>query len=111
MECDQLKSTIVNWFGNEIECHGTANSFTAVLPLLQPNGDSVELGITVLGESEWRIQAEVALKVNGGIVNTGMPVVVLGQQNCCADINRAPPELGQQLALDLDAFHPFGIER
>ena len=55
MECDQLKSTIVNWFGNEIECHGSANSFTAVLPLLQPNGDSVELGITVLGESEWRI--------------------------------------------------------
>jgi uncharacterized protein DUF1828 len=55
MECDELKSSIVNWFGNEIECHGTANSFTAVLPLLQPNGDSVELGITVLGESEWRI--------------------------------------------------------
>src|ERR1039458_9998396 len=55
MECEELKSTIVNWFGNELECHGGADSFTAVLPLLKPNGDSIEIGISVLADRSWRI--------------------------------------------------------
>ncbi len=55
MECAELKSTIVEWFGKQLECHGNADSFTAILPLLQPNGDSMELGVTVLGESRWRV--------------------------------------------------------
>ncbi len=55
MECTELKAAIVNWFGEELECHGRANSFTTVLPLLKPNGDSIELGIRVLDDSSWRI--------------------------------------------------------
>jgi hypothetical protein len=55
MDCDDFKLDVTKWFLDELECRGDANGFTITLPLLKPNGDSIELGISVIGESSWRI--------------------------------------------------------
>jgi len=40
-----------------------------------------------------------------------MPVVILGQQHCGAEVERMPPEIRQQLAPDLDPLHPSRVGR
>lgn len=56
MECTELKSSIVNWLGTEIECHEEGQGFlTAVLPIYQPNGDAIEVGIQPLPQDTWRL--------------------------------------------------------
>jgi len=42
--------------GQEIECHSNGNdSLVATLPLLKPNGDSIEIGIQRLDANRWRL--------------------------------------------------------
>lgn len=56
MECQELKSSIVNWLGSEIECREEQGGWlTAVLPIFQPNGDAIEVGIEPLEHNTWRI--------------------------------------------------------
>ncbi len=56
MTCEELKSAVLHWFGSEIECHQTAgDSLVATLPILKPNGDSIEIGIEPLEGKRWRI--------------------------------------------------------
>jgi Domain of unknown function DUF1828 len=50
MNCEELKSSVLQWFGQEIECSVSGpESLILTLPLLKPNGDPVELGIASEG--------------------------------------------------------------
>jgi hypothetical protein len=56
MDCDELKASVVGWMGREIECVLTGpDSLTAILPLLKPNGDAIEIGIAPAGDGRWRL--------------------------------------------------------
>ncbi|MGB9489833.1 MAG: DUF1828 domain-containing protein [Terriglobales bacterium] len=56
MDCQQLKSSITDWFGSEIECHvHDSGVLTAVLPIFQPNGDAIEVGVQSLDQTTWKI--------------------------------------------------------
>jgi hypothetical protein len=56
MECEELKSSIIRWFGGEIDCRqDNLGLLTAVLPVFQPNGDAIEVGIEPLASDKWRI--------------------------------------------------------
>src|SRR5208282_2545075 len=56
MNCDELKSSLLGWFGSEIECSTTGdNSIVASLPVLRLNGDAIEIGIAPVGENRWRL--------------------------------------------------------
>lgn len=42
--------------GREIECRSTGDeSFTAILPILKPNGDAIEVGIEPNGQGRWKL--------------------------------------------------------
>lgn len=56
MNCDELKSVVLQWIGREIECHSTGQeSLAAVLPVLKPNGDAIEVGIEPIGSGRWKL--------------------------------------------------------
>lgn len=56
MNCDELKTSILGWFGSEIECQPSSdNSLVATFPLLRLNGDAIEIGISPVGENRWRL--------------------------------------------------------
>ena len=55
MECAELKSSLVNWLGAEIECHEEDNGVLASFCIYQPNGDAIEIGIQPLEGNTWRI--------------------------------------------------------
>src|SRR5579872_3718823 len=55
MTCSDLKGTLVSWIDKELECEDRGKDrFVLALPLLQPNGDSIDLGIERLSD-RWRI--------------------------------------------------------
>src|SRR6185503_13310208 len=58
---------------------------------------------------EERHLTEVSLLVDDGIGDVGMLVVVFGHENGCAQENRAVPEGGEQLALDLEVAEPLRV--
>jgi hypothetical protein len=56
MNCEELKSSVLRWMGQEISCHSNGrNSLIATLPLLKPNGDSIEVGINSVGADRWQL--------------------------------------------------------
>jgi len=56
MNCEDLKSSMLRWFGEELECHSNGrDSLTATLPILKPNGDPIEIGIESAGAQQWRL--------------------------------------------------------
>jgi hypothetical protein len=47
---------MIRWMGREIECRPTGeDSLAAVLPILKPNGDAIEIGIEPIGSDRWRV--------------------------------------------------------
>lgn len=69
MTCEELKSTLVGWMSGELDCEGRGdNRFVLTLPLLKPNGDSIDLGVERLPD-RWRIsdlgQTHATLFLNG----------------------------------------------
>src|SRR5258706_14585032 len=51
MNCAELKSSMLQWIGHEIECRPSGDDcLTATLPLFKPNGDAIEIGIDLAGE-------------------------------------------------------------
>jgi hypothetical protein len=56
MNCEELKASVIRWMGQEIECRPTGpESLAAVLPLLKPNGDAIEVGIEPIGSDHWKL--------------------------------------------------------
>ena len=56
MDCEELKSTVLRWVGQEIECYSSGrDSLTVTLPLLKPNGDPIEIGIEPSGTHQWKL--------------------------------------------------------
>jgi hypothetical protein len=56
MDCGELKSMVLRWFGQEIECRSNGNgSVIATLPLLKPNGDLIEIAIMPVGPYQFRL--------------------------------------------------------
>ena len=58
MNCAELKSSVLEWMGREIDCRITGehrDCLSAVLPVLKPNGDAIEIGIEPLGPDRWRL--------------------------------------------------------
>src|SRR5260370_6146534 len=56
MNCDELKTSILGWFGSEIECQPSGNaSLVATFPLLRVNGDAIEIGIEDTGNGRLRL--------------------------------------------------------
>lgn len=56
MNCQELKSSVIQWMGQEIECRVTGQyqeCLSAVLPILKPNGDAIEVGIEPAGPDRW----------------------------------------------------------
>ena len=58
-----------------------------------------------------RPQREVPFVVDDRIFHVRVRVVPLRQQHGCAEIDRVPPPLGQDLALDLEVLHVLGRRR
>ena len=56
MNCEELKSSVLHWFGSEIDCHPTVdNSLIATFPVLRLNGDAIEVGIAPIADGRWRL--------------------------------------------------------
>jgi hypothetical protein len=55
MNCEELKSLVLRWMGQEIECHPSGDLLVATLPLLKPNGDAIEVGIQSISSSQFRL--------------------------------------------------------
>jgi len=56
MNCEELKSSVLRWFGEEIECHATdPDTLVATLTLLKPNGDPIDIGLENIGGNRWRV--------------------------------------------------------
>lgn len=56
MNCEELKSHVLDWFGQEIECHsGDTDSLIATIPLLKPDGDPIEVCLQQIGSSRWKV--------------------------------------------------------
>jgi hypothetical protein len=56
MNCNELKSTILQWFGSEIECHSNGDeSLVATFPVLRLNGDAIEIGISRSESGGWHL--------------------------------------------------------
>jgi hypothetical protein len=56
MNCEELKSSVLRWFGDEIECHASdRDALIVTLPLLKPNGDAIEIGIEPKGGRQWKL--------------------------------------------------------
>lgn len=55
MTCHDLKTTLSSWMHEELECEDRGKDrFVLTLPLLKPNGDSIDLGVERLSD-RWRI--------------------------------------------------------
>ena len=55
MTCHELKTTLASWMHKELECEDRGKDrFVLTLPLLKPNGDSIDLGLERLSD-RWRI--------------------------------------------------------
>src|SRR5882762_2725222 len=65
------------------------------------------LGAAVGRKPERRIEAEVPLLVHGRIATGGIRVVATRQQYRRAEVDRTPPQVGEQLALNLDVLDPL----
>src|SRR5271157_2748287 len=56
MNCDELKSNVLRWFGEEIDCRPSdAESLIATFPVLRLNGDAIDIGISPLEDGRWRL--------------------------------------------------------
>ena len=58
MNCQELKSSVIQWMGQEIDCRVTGQHqecLSAVLPILKPNGDAIEVGIEPVGPDLWKL--------------------------------------------------------
>ena len=71
--------------------------------------DVGRLGCTVGREAEGRAQREMSLRVENGILRRRMLVVAFRQEHDGSQIHRMTPELGQDVALDLDVFDPLRV--
>jgi hypothetical protein len=55
MDCEELKSSVLRWFGREVECRVVGrDSLVATLPILKPNGDPIEVAIEPAGK-QWKL--------------------------------------------------------
>lgn len=55
MNCEELRASVVRWFGNEIQCRASGpDALIATLPILKPDGDPIEIGIEPTG-GQWRL--------------------------------------------------------
>jgi hypothetical protein len=56
MTCEELKSQVMRWVGEEIECQSVGSDrIIATLPLLKPNGDAIEIGIEQIDSHRLRL--------------------------------------------------------
>jgi hypothetical protein len=55
MNCEELKSLVLRWMGQEIECHTSGEFLVATVPLLKPNGDAIEIGIAPINDRRWKL--------------------------------------------------------
>jgi hypothetical protein len=55
MNCDELKTSVLRWIGEELECSSRGDSLVATLPILKPNGDAFEIGIEPVGARRWKL--------------------------------------------------------
>lgn len=56
MDCGDLKSLVLHWIGQELECRSIGpDSLVATFPLLKPNGDAIEIGIQSTGRRAWKL--------------------------------------------------------
>jgi hypothetical protein len=56
MNCEELKSHVLSWFGAETECRASGkDTLIATLPILKPNGDPIEIGIEPTNGEDWRL--------------------------------------------------------
>ena len=56
MNCEELKSHVLSWFGAETECRASgSDTLIATLPILKPNGDPIEIGIEPSSGGDWRL--------------------------------------------------------
>ena len=74
MNCQDLKAAVVGWMGRETECVMTGpDSLTAILPILKPNGDAIEIGIAPGPNGQWRLsdlgETHAALYLSGVELN------------------------------------------
>lgn len=55
MNCEELRASVVNWFGKEIQCRASGpTALIVTLPILKPDGDPIEIGIEPEGR-QWRL--------------------------------------------------------
>jgi hypothetical protein len=58
MNCEDLKASLLNWFGSEIDCRPSTDdndSLLATFPMLRLNGDAIEIGISPTENGRWRL--------------------------------------------------------
>jgi hypothetical protein len=56
MNCNELRTRVLGWFGSEIECQPSGeDSLIATFPLLRLNGDAIEIGIESAENGRWRL--------------------------------------------------------
>lgn len=56
MNCEELKSQVMRWIGEEMECQSVGEDrLIAILPLLKPNGDAIEIGIETVDSQRFRL--------------------------------------------------------
>jgi hypothetical protein len=56
MNCQELKSSVLDWMGKEIDCRASSDvGLIATLPMLKPNGDAIEVGLEQIGPTRWRL--------------------------------------------------------
>lgn len=56
MDCGELKDSLLQWFGREIDCQTSdTDTLITTLPILKPNGDSIEIGLESIGSHRWKI--------------------------------------------------------
>ncbi|MGC2109886.1 MAG: DUF1828 domain-containing protein, partial [Candidatus Korobacteraceae bacterium] len=56
MDCEEIKSRVLTWFGNEIECRSSGDdSLIVTFPVLRLNGDAIDVGISPGDNGGWRL--------------------------------------------------------
>ena len=56
MNCTTLKSSVLDWIGQEIECRPSGDGCLSVaLPILKPNGDAIEIGLEQIDNHTWKL--------------------------------------------------------
>jgi len=70
---------------------------------------ALEATVGGLGAEVTEVAREVAVEDHQGIARVWMLVVAMRQEHVGTEEHRPPPELGQQLALNLDVLDVLGV--